>query len=100
MGFLVIVEHDGAQVRAGSRSALGMAFELAAHTGEAVELLVLGSRLEAVATDAARFATTIVADDPCLEHPTADRYARVIAEVAEARGGRTIVAAATTFAKD
>ena len=65
-----------------------------------VELLVLGSRLEAVATDAARFGTTIVADDPCLEHPTADRYARVIAEVAEARGARTIVAAATTFAKD
>jgi len=77
-----------------------MAFELAAHSSEAVEWLVLGSRLEAVATDAARYGTTIIADDPCLEHPTADRYARVIAEVAETRGARTVIAAATTFAKD
>jgi electron transfer flavoprotein alpha subunit len=100
MAILVIVEHDGANVRAGSRSALGMALELAAHSEESVEWLVLGHHLEGVAIDAARFATSIVADDPALAHPTADRYARVIADVANARRAGTIVAAATTFAKD
>jgi electron transfer flavoprotein alpha subunit len=100
MEILVVVEHDGTQVRTGSRSALGMALELAAHSGETLELLVLGSDLESVAADAIRFGSAVVADDPCLAHPTADRYARVIADVAIARGAGTIVAAATTFAKD
>ena len=100
MGILVVVEHDGTYVRTGSRSALGAAFELAAHSGETVELLVLGSGLEGVAADAVRFGPAIVADDPCLANPTADRYARVIADVANARHTGTIVAAATTFAKD
>jgi electron transfer flavoprotein alpha subunit len=100
MTCLVVVEHDGLRVRTGSRSALAMAIELAAHSQETVELLVLGSGLETVAGDAARFGPTIVADDPCLEHPTADRYARVIADVASARSAGTIIAAATTFAKD
>jgi electron transfer flavoprotein alpha subunit len=100
MGILVIVEHDGLRIRSGSRSALGAAEELAAHLGETVEMLLLGSGLEGVATDAALFGRVIVADAPCLEHPTADRYARVIVDVAIAREAGTIVAAASTFAKD
>ncbi len=100
MAILVVAEHDGARLRAGSLSALGMASQLAAHSGEEVEWLALGSGLDSVAADAARFGRVIVADDPCLAHPTADRYARVIADVAAARGDRTIVAAATTFSKD
>jgi electron transfer flavoprotein alpha subunit len=100
MAILVIAEHDSSLVRAGSRSTLTMALELAAHTNEPLEWLILGQNLEAVATDATRFATTIVADHPALAHPTADRYARVIADVARARRAKIIVASATTFAKD
>jgi electron transfer flavoprotein alpha subunit len=100
MSTLVVAEHDGKRIRAGSRSAVGAALELASPSGERVELLVLGSRLEGVAADAARLAPTLLADHACLLYPTADRYARVIADVARAREATTIVAASTTFAKD
>jgi len=97
---LVVAEHDGAHVRPGSSSALTVARDLAAHSGERVELLVIGSGLDSVAADAARFAPVIVADHPLLENPTADRYARIIADVAKARESGGIVASSTTFAKD
>lgn len=100
MGILVVVEHDGSRVRAGSRSALGMARELAGGGAEPIELLVIGSGLGEVAADAIRYGNTIVADDPCLEHVTADRYAQLIADVAATRGATTLLAADTTFAKD
>ncbi len=97
---LVVAEHDGAHVRPGSYSALAVARDLATHTGEQVELLALGSGLESVAADAARFAPVIVADHPLLENPTADRYGQIIADVAKARESGGIVASSTTFAKD
>src|SRR5437763_7322589 len=100
MSMLVVAEHDGAHVRPGSSSALTVARDLAAHSGERVELLVIGSGLDSVAADAARFAPVIVADHPLLENPTADRYARIIADVAKARESGGIVASSTTFAKD
>ena len=97
---LVVAEHDGAHVRPGSYSALAVARDLATHTGEQVELLVLGSGLESVAADAARFAPVMVVDHPLLANPTADRYAHIIADVAKAREAGSIVANSTTFAKD
>src|SRR5438874_11735394 len=100
MSMLVVAEHDGAHVRPGSSSALTVARDLAAHSGERVELLVIGSGLDSVAADAARFAPVIVADHPLLENPTADRYARIIADVAKAREAGSIVASSTTLAKD
>ena len=57
MSIVVLAEHDGAHVRPGSFSALTVARDLATHSGEHVELLVLGSGLDSVAADAARFAT-------------------------------------------
>lgn len=95
-----MAEYNGARLRPGACSALAFARDLAAHSGEHVELLVLGSRLDSVAADAARFAPVIVADHPLLANPTADRYARIIADVAKAREAETIVANSTTFAKD
>jgi electron transfer flavoprotein alpha subunit len=100
MSILVVAEHDGARVRFGSCSALAVARDLAAHSGELVELLVIGSGLDSVAGDAARFAQVIVADHPLLANPTADRYAQIIADVAQAREAGSIVANSTTFAKD
>src|SRR5438874_7158579 len=100
MSMLVVAEHDGAHVRPGSSSALTVARDLAAHSGERVELLVIGSGLHSVAADASRFAPVIVADHPLLANPTADRYARIIANVAKARDAVSIIANSTTFAKD
>ena len=100
MSIVVLVEHDGANVRPGCASALTVARDLAAHSGERVELLVLGSGLDSVASDAARFGPVIVVDHPLLANPTADRYAQIIADVAKAREARSIVANSTTFAKD
>jgi electron transfer flavoprotein alpha subunit len=100
MSILVVAEHDGAHARPGSFSALAVARDLGAHSGERVELLVIGSGVDSVAADAARFAPVIVVDQPLLANPTADRYAQIIADVAKAREAGSIVANSTTFAKD
>jgi electron transfer flavoprotein alpha subunit len=100
MTILVVAEHDGAHVRPGSYSALAVAHDLAAGSGQRVELLVIGSGIDSVVADAARFAPVIVIDHPLLANPTADRYAQIIADVAKARKAGKIVANSTTFAKD
>jgi electron transfer flavoprotein alpha subunit len=100
MSILVVAEHDGAHARPGSFSALAVARDLGAHSGEGVELLVIGSGVDSVAAEAARFAPVIVVDSPLLANPTADRYAQIIADVAKARQAGSIVASSTTFAKD
>src|SRR5438477_13178833 len=100
MSILVVAEHDGAHARPGSFSALAVARDLAARTGDRIELLVVGSGVDSVAADAARFAPVIVVDQPLLANPTADRYAQIIADVAKARQAGSIVASSTTFAKD
>jgi len=100
MTVLAVAEHDGTQVRSGAYSALTVARDLAKNSGDNVELLVLGSGLDSVAADASRFAPVIVADHPLLANPTADRYARIIANVAKARDAVSIIANSTTFAKD
>src|SRR5437773_3752083 len=100
MSILVVAEHDGAHARPGSFSALAVARDLGAHSGERVELLVIGSGVDSVAAEAAGFAPVIVVDHPLLANPTADRYAQIIADVAKARGAGSIVANSTTFAKD
>jgi len=100
MSILVVAEHDGAHARPGSFSALAVARDVATRSGERVELLVIGSGLDSVAADAARFAPVIVVDQPLLANPTADRYAQIIADVAKAREAGSIVANSTTFAKD
>ena len=100
MTILVVAEHDGTKVRTGVYSALTVARDLAKNSGDNVELLVLGSGLDFVAADAARFAHVIVADHSLLTNPTADRYARIIADVAKARDAVSIIANSTTYAKD
>jgi len=100
MTILVVAEHDGKKVRSGVYSAVTVARDFAKTSGDNVELLVLGSGLDSVAADGARFGHVIVADHPLLANPTADRYARIIADVAKARDAVSIIANATTFAKD
>ncbi|MCH8923215.1 MAG: electron transfer flavoprotein subunit alpha/FixB family protein [Planctomycetes bacterium] len=100
MRILLIVEHNGTQLRTASRCALGFAHQLAAQSDGSVTCLLLGSGLDETAADAARYANVLVADDEALRDPVADRYARVIADVAAQHGFDLVTAAATTFAKD
>src|SRR4030095_6856721 len=100
MSILVVAEHDGVNIRPGSYSAVAVARDLAAHSKERIELLVIGRGLESVAVDAARFAPVIVADHPLLANPTADRYAQIIAVVGKARDGGKVWTNPQTFSKD
>jgi electron transfer flavoprotein alpha subunit len=100
MSCLVLAEHDGTRLRAGTLSAVAVARDFAARTGGGVEVLLIGAALDAAAADAARFAPVLRVEHPLLEHPTADRYAQVLVELATARRFETLLAAATTFAKD
>ena len=99
MSTLVVVEHDGTKVREGSRCAITAARALSG-SNDSAELLVLGAGIESVAADAARLGPTVVADCHLLQHPTADIYARLIADICMARSVDLVVAASTSFAKD
>ncbi|HUS39874.1 MAG: electron transfer flavoprotein subunit alpha/FixB family protein [Pirellulales bacterium] len=100
MNILVIAEHDGRTIRAGSRSALGFAHSLAQQTDGRVTCLVLGDQLHAVSHDAAQYADVLVAECSALANPVADRYATVIHQVVAEHGFDLVAAAATTYAKD
>jgi electron transfer flavoprotein alpha subunit len=73
---------------------------IAALTGGDGVWLVLGHQVNAVAADAARFASTLVVDSPSLTHPLAEPYARAIASVVRDRKFDLICAAASSFSKD
>ena len=100
MSILVIAEHDAACLRRGTLSAIGFARSLVQHASDQVEILVLGYNVGRVTEDAAGFASVLVADDEALSAPVADRYAKVIAGVAQERQATHLVAASTTFSKD
>jgi len=90
------MEHDGTTLRSGSGAAVGFASEL---SGD-IAALVLGENLNAMTTEASKFAPVLAPDHPALAAPVADRLAHVIVEVARAQNTELIVATATTWAKD
>jgi len=100
MRIVVVAEHEGAAVRAASRSALAFARSCAAATGGSVQWLLLGHDLQAPAVDAARYAPVLAADALALVHPLADRYAPVIAAAVHEARADLLVAASGTWAKD
>lgn len=99
---LVIAEHDQGTLKAASFSAAGFAQQFAAATGGSFEFLIIGHGIEtaAAALRTCGAAAVVAADTPALEHPLADRFAKVIADVARARGATMIVGASSTFSKD
>ncbi len=100
MRLLVIMEHDGAVVRAASRSAAAFANLVIQETQGEIETLVLGCDLGKVAADAATYAPTLTADHSALRVAVADRYAQVIARVVLERKVDLLVAASTSWSKD
>jgi electron transfer flavoprotein alpha subunit len=100
MQILVIAEHDGAELRPATLSALAFAQSVAQATEGAVQLLVLGHELSSVVADGAKHSPVLVADSPELATPVADRYAQVIVDVVKDQNAELVVAAATSQAKD
>ena len=96
MKTLVLMEHDGTTLRPGSGAAIGFAREL---SGE-LTVLLLGKNLDAIATEAAQYAPVLTADHEALTATVADRWAHLIAEVAQDQNAELIVATSTTWAKD
>jgi electron transfer flavoprotein alpha subunit len=95
---LVLIEHDRQQVKRPSLHAITLAQQL----GGEYALLVLGHGLDEIAASLISYgaAAVIVADDPALAEPLADRYATVIAEAARKHGAKTLLGTSSTFSKD
>jgi electron transfer flavoprotein alpha subunit len=95
---LVVIEHDHGELKPSSLHAITLARQL----GGEYALLLLGHALDKLAASLVSYGATavIVADDPALAEPLADRYATVVAEVARKRGAMTLLATSSTFSKD
>jgi electron transfer flavoprotein alpha subunit len=95
---LILIEHDRQRVKPASLHAITLARQL----GGEYELLVLGRGLDGIAASLVSYGASavVVADDPALTEPLADRYATVIAEAARKRGAKTILGTSSTFSKD
>ena len=95
---LVLIELDRQQVKRPSLHAITLARQL----GGEYALLVLGSGLDEIAATLVSYGASavIVADDPVLAEPLADRYAAVIAEAVGKHNAKTLVGSSSTFSKD
>ena len=95
---LILIEHDRQQVKRPSLHAITLARDLG---GEYV-LLVLGHPLGDIAASLVSYGASavVVADDPSLREPLADRYATVIADAARKLGANTLLGTSSTFSKD
>ena len=95
---LILIEHDRQQVKRAALNAITLARQL----GGEYALLVLGHGLDGIAASLVSYgaAVVVVADDPALAEPLADRYAAVIAEAARKGGAKTIMGTSSTFSKD
>src|SRR5713101_1285428 len=95
---LILIEHDHQQVKRPSLHAIALARQL----GGRYALLVLGHGMDGIAASLVSYGASavIVADDPALAEPLADRCAAVIAEAARKHGAKTILGTSSTFSKD
>jgi electron transfer flavoprotein alpha subunit len=95
---LVLIEQDHGELKQTSLHAITLAGQL----GRDYALLVLGHGVDKIATSLVSYGASavIVADDPTLAEPLADRYATVIAEVARKRGAMTLLGTSSTLSKD
>jgi len=95
---LIVIEHDRQQVKRASLHAITLARQL----GGEYALLVIGQSLDKIAASLVTYGASavIVADDPALAEPLADRYATVIAQAARECGAKTVLAVSSTYSKD
>jgi len=94
----VFIEHDRRRVKPTSLHAITLARRL----GYEYSLLVLGSGVAALAESLREYgaANVVVADDPRLDEPLADRYAAVIALAVRDRGASVVLGTSSSTSKD
>jgi electron transfer flavoprotein alpha subunit len=99
---LVVAEQFEGALRKASLSAVNAGKQLAEKTGGKMHTLILGSGVQAAATELAAYGgeAVHVGDAPELIHALAEPYAQVITQAAEEIGADVVLAAATTTSKD
>jgi len=100
MHVLVLAEHDGERLRAGTAAAVGFAREPADGEDDQVTCLVLGDSVDAVADDASTLAPVLLGSHADLAAPLADRWAEVTAAVVRSESIDILLGASSTFARD
>src|SRR6266478_1683961 len=95
---LILIEHDHQQVKRPSLHAIALARQL----GGRRVIQAQHQRVDGIAASLVSYGASavVVADDPALAEPLADRYATVIAEAARNSGAKTILGTSSTFSKD
>ena len=98
---LVVAEQSQGHLRKATLHALAAGREIAKRTGGKVHVALLGKGVGALAEELAAYGADVhVADAAVLEHPLAEVYGPVVAELAKSTGASYVGASATTFGKD
>lgn len=98
---LIVIEHEGGELRAASLSAIQFARQVVEPAGGTCTLLVAGGdEAHAVAEKAREYGPVRRAVSARLAAPVADVHARLIADVFTAGGHDLLVAASTTRSRD
>src|SRR5512140_3213268 len=98
---LIVAEQFSGSLRKATLHALSAGREVAKRTGGKLSVALLGSGLEKVAGELAAYGAEVhLADAPVLQHPLAEAWTPVVAEIAKATGATYVGAAATTLGKD
>ena len=98
---LIVAEQSGGAPRKATLHAISAGRELARRIGGTLHLVLLGKGIGGAAEALAAYGAEVhAADAPVLEHPLAEAYAPVVAEVAKVSGAAFVGAAATAQGKD
>ncbi len=98
---LIVAEHAQGHLRKATLHALAAGREIARRTGGKVHLALLGKALAPLADELSAYGAGVhVADAPALEHPVAEAYGPVVAQIAKVASATFVGAAATAFGKD
>ena len=99
---LVFAEHQHGKFPKTTLVAFAAGKDAAAKLGGACHAVVVGSGLDALASEAAAYGmkTVFQVDSPKLEHYLADAYTAALAELVKAKGIDTVIATATAMGKD
>ena len=98
---LIVAEQFDGKLRKASLHALGAGQQLAARTGGALHVALLGHGIAEAARGLAGFGATVhVADHPALAHGLAEAAAPVVVQIARDCGATLVGAAATAAGKD
>ena len=98
---LIVAEQAQGHLRKATLQALAAGREIARRSGGKVHVALLGKGVAALGEELSNYGADVhVADAAVLEHPMAEAYAPVVAEIARAAGASFVGASATAFGKD